>query len=603
MKSYKRWQIEGTLTTVTNLHIGSGETTHHDALTNDDKPVEVEAVIKDYREKPYLTGSAIKGNIRSWFESCYVKVDHAKLCLHTLDRLFGSRDFEKSELIAENPNKPKAIAGHAEFCNAYLGGDNLSIPESAIEGEQIRDYLLKGNIISFKENKLIFNQNIEYLKKRLSELKENDPNSIEIKALKAASAIWHKHFPPHWRPEHLTGVAVSVAIDRPKKVAAENMLAHYEFVPPGVSFKVIISGKNAKENDIPYLLLALEQFNRGAITLGANTVNGWGRLKWDLNEIKVMTEAQIIDWIKSDNKPVGYNALIAIPAEEKEAYENKAAEIQNKILHLTNPPRLTLKMALTFDSPFLVNDPGQTGKGENLPDHAPLLVRYDKPFLPSKSIRGAFRSQAEKILRTIGKRACFPTEKPLPTKVCTPVLKKDDLANLCPACKLFGASGWQSPVEFSDFNCESSMETLQQEFVAIDRFTGGGAKSSKFNARFVYKPILTGELSVDLSKLETAGISDWALGLLALTLRDLIEGDITFGFGSSKGYGSAKAELVSIKLTGIEKNPTLKSILDYFEVSAEEINKLNNTSTLSDNVKFVVENLVEKFSDKTKQPL
>ena len=41
---------------------------------------------------------------------------------------------------------------------------------------------------------------------------------------------------------------------------------------------------------------------------------------------------------------------------------------------------------------------------------------------------------------------------------------------------------------------------------------------------------------------EKAGVASPAAGLLALTLRDLLEGDVTFGFGAAKGYGACTAE-------------------------------------------------------------
>ncbi len=80
--------------------------------------------------------------------------------------------------------------------------------------------------------------------------------------------------------------------------------------------------------------------------------------------------------------------------------------------------------------------------------------------------------------------------------------------------------------------------------MAIDRFTGGAAPGLKFDADYADRPRLTGKIRVDLDRIEP-----WALGLLALTFRDLIEGDITFGFGASKGYGICQATIISIAPT------------------------------------------------------
>ena len=97
-------------------------------------------------------------------------------------------------------------------------------------------------------------------------------------------------------------------------------------------------------------------------------------------------------------------------------------------------------------------------------------------------------------------------------------------------------------LEVSDFVADAPLTATEvQEFVAIDRFTGGAADAKKFNAHFVYRPTLKGRLSILLEDLRP-----WSLGLLALTVRDLIEGDITFGWGASKGYGACRAEISKI---------------------------------------------------------
>ena len=93
--------------------------------------------------------------------------------------------------------------------------------------------------------------------------------------------------------------------------------------------------------------------------------------------------------------------------------------------------------------------------------------------------------------------------------------------------------------------------------VAVDRFTGGSAPGKKFKSQAVRHVALDGVIGVDLTKLRQSSTRtkwpnlslDAALGLLALTLRDLREGDIRFGFGAAKGYGEF---LGSARVTGAE---------------------------------------------------
>ena len=81
------------------------------------------------------------------------------------------------------------------------------------------------------------------------------------------------------------------------------------------------------------------------------------------------------------------------------------------------------------------------------------------------------------------------------------------------------------------------MEVTTQEFVAIDRFHGGGKNSAKFNADHAVSPVLNGWISVDLERLSLSQSKDAAMGLIIYLLRDLAEGDITFGAKSSIGFG------------------------------------------------------------------
>ena len=101
-------------------------------------------------------------------------------------------------------------------------------------------------------------------------------------------------------------------------------------------------------------------------------------------------------------------------------------------------------------------------------------------------------------------------------------------------------------MEFSDFTpIQGSSRTKRQELVAIDRFTGGAAHQLKFNAEYADRPHLKGRITLDLKRAEP-----WARGLLALTVRDLIEGDIAMGYGASKGFGALKARVLTVKGPG-----------------------------------------------------
>ena len=85
----------------------------------------------------------------------------------------------------------------------------------------------------------------------------------------------------------------------------------------------------------------------------------------------------------------------------------KTSEAAFPDTRISHPACLKLKVTLQFDGPFLVNDSRFQAK-ENDPDLRPRKTPDGKIVLPASSIRGAFRSQAERICRTIGKSCLHP---------------------------------------------------------------------------------------------------------------------------------------------------------------------------------------------------
>lgn len=95
------------------------------------------------------------------------------------------------------------------------------------------------------------------------------------------------------------------------------------------------------------------------------------------------------------------------------------------------------------------------------------------------------------------------------------------------ACQLFGSTWNGSPaaVEDAPFVGEITYKVL--DFLAIDRFTGGGRDSAKLNAVVLWKPRFSVSLFLENPE-------PWELGWLALVLRDLNDGLATVGFGGRR---------------------------------------------------------------------
>ncbi len=354
---------------------------------------------------------------------------------------------------------------------------------------------------------------------------------------------------PWWEEKRLAAVETNVAIDRRTGTASDQKLFHTEYVPSGIDFAVVVDGESEEatwEQDAQIVLLALQQF-RGKtsdLSMGANTANGWGRFSPKGSvRIEAFDRAGMKAWLKrffeqgQGHKPaMWHKSMTELEQKEIETLARTALT-----LAAGTPNWLEVNVTLQFSGPFLVNAPEKTHKieGDEKPNHAPRLTADGRVLLPSSGMRGALRAQGERIIRTLkADAACRVSDE---SDACKPVHSVEDLGREkppCLACLLFGASGWKSPIEISDFESDTAHASENQEFVAIDRFTGGNLPGAKFNAKYVHAPTLTGTIRIERSRTE-----DWGWGLLALLARDLVEGDIRFGFGKTKGYGECLAQI------------------------------------------------------------
>ncbi len=488
-----RWRIDGTLTTRSQLHIGSGEVTTRKGLVvesrEDEKkkkePIQIAAVATDHNQRAYIPGKALKGVLRSWLDQSHI--DPA-----LIEQVFGS---------AETGEAINAYGGKAEF------GDVFGVSPEVMP--QV----------------------------------------------------------PYPCDKRLTGVGVSVAIKRQTRTAYPKKLFHKEFVPPGIDFDVTITGQDLEPAERDLLVYALEQFNHAdhAVVIGAETGNGFGRCTWTLREIACLDKDNIDAWLTHPAAPVGYAGYPALSdADRQTLVADAKVAFQPEMA-----PSLMLTLAIHFDGPFLVNDPSQYQAKED-PDHIPFRDYLGRVVLPASSIRGALRSQAERIVRTFElASACHVTDS---GDACPPIYHAEQRSTeLCLTCQVFGAPGWNAPVSFSDFVLVEDTPEIpfHQEFLAIDRFTGGGADGLKFDAEAVYQPTLHGAMTIDLQR-----VDPWALGLLALLLRDLVEGDIVLGFGAAKGYGACRAAVTGLRATSLEQHPELWDILQTCEAAQIDWNGL-----------------------------
>lgn len=485
------WRIEGFLTTISGLHLGDGETTTNPELDSGNGLIEVNSVAMDVDGKPCIPGSSLKGSLRAWVEK------HAYNEKLPIDLLFGKEPLQKSG-AGEIEDVDQGMGGKAEFFDA-----RVEFPRGDLE-----------------------------------------------------SCL------PYWNSDRQTYVETSVAIDRVTQTALDKHLVHNEIVPPGVTFKVVVTGPlGDEEENVALLLAAMQGFNDPleSVTIGANTASGYGCMRWELDSINTFGVSEAVAWLAQTDKPMMFDAMrLVTPAER-----NRMVKLGQKMIKKSRSFEKYCDICIKFDGPFLVNDPPTKTEREKkktvkesvdepsqIPDHKPLRDVLGHPSLPSKSLRGALRAQAERIVRTLGEHCCNPINP------CEPIYHKQDLKNLCSVCRLFGAPGWKTPLQVTNFEfVAGSAADLHQDFVAIDRFTGGAKDQAKFDANYIYAPSYAGTLNLDENRLEEKFAKE-AKGLLALVLRDLQDGDICLGFGRAKGYGTCRADIGGLDPSQSEENIT-----------------------------------------------
>lgn len=316
------------------------------------------------------------------------------------------------------------------------------------------------------------------------------------------------------------------AIDNGTRTAKDQSLRHDCFAPEGLKFRVRLIVEDVGPAAISTLLglLKLLDGNCSDSALGAGSTQGDGRVEWlaDSQTVKHFGKDQMRAWLKADLQADWQDFAASFEVESRTFARDDS--------------RATFPITIDIDGHFLVADTKRTKDADGTEVQRPVTKdpTIDKPWLPGGSIDGALSAQAERIWRT----------------------KSGDLSdwqdNGPPPCHelLFGSTRFSGLFETGNFDGTEIKPPIRMEFVAIDRFTGASADGAKFAVAAFEAPQLIGDLTVitrrttnielsgkDLTGPKEVNISPAALGLLALTLKDLSLGDIPLGYGTRKGLG------------------------------------------------------------------
>jgi CRISPR/Cas system CSM-associated protein Csm3 (group 7 of RAMP superfamily) len=406
-----------------------------------------------------------------------------------------------------------------------------------------------------------------------------------------------------------------VGIDRVRGAAAEHVKYDREVLPSGSEITFEITVELVKKDDPArdLILAALQALQRGEIRFGASKTRGLGKVI--LNDLIIREQhldnfAGILTALRGDEEPLDPSGLEVRPLSGLPQSHPKA-------------PRLEIKIVWAPRGPLMV----KAERDGVAVDMLPLVSAIGTDLtlvLPGSSIKGALRSHAERIVRTV--RSVSP---PAPGDSKKDFLKQieiteregneEDERSLIGA--LFGAAGkaakrtrdygrskdkvaeegppllglsalavedcyatprfsprhWEAiesapdTVDIPNKKESSSplrlalqnagLPEMQQAFhVAIDRWTGGAADGFLYT---VLEPHGIPWEPMQLT-LDLARLRkedrNPAVMCLLLTLRDLVNGRIPLGFAANRGMGAL--EVTEIEITGANLDSALSDLKD-----------------------------------------
>jgi len=223
-----------------------------------------------------------------------------------------------------------------------------------------------------------------------------------------------------------------------------------------------------------------------------------------------------------------------------------------------------IDLAIQPDGPILIKSGMPTISGPDMAFVTMLRNGVEEVYLPGSSLKGTFRSHAERIARTLNEvAACNPFEDEAKRgRFCGHVFEArkktlpkntDELNQLiyrdsCPICRLFGSTWFAGRLATEDAYAEGKVPKPQQrDGVGIDRFTGGAAQGVKFDMEVVTEGTFA-------TRLHLRNFELWQLGLVGFVLADLADGLIRVGAAKSRGLGRVRGTVRQVRLDFLGAN-------------------------------------------------
>jgi len=331
-----------------------------------------------------------------------------------------------------------------------------------------------------------------------------------------------------------------IAIDPVTGTVRDRFLFTEEVAPAGSRFRYRLELDRISETDLEAVIELLSSMDGGpssGIGAGRSRLRGRLALTGPI-ELRTLSRDDYRRWLHR-NLPLAeyFREDYRDPAPaERSSLEGDAIRL---VLHIR--PR----------SPLLVS----IAKEETIDGQQVRVCQTEegRVFVPAASLRGMLRAQARRILLTmLANRA----ESTAGADGEPPDL--DALRAIADAmiAQVFGGTDAIAALWVSDaVGGNAERDAHPQYFNAIDRFTGGVANQCLYQVRAATPEMLPFTLLLRPALLQAG----WALGLLCYLLRDALEGDLSLGWGRSRGFGQIHIVQAEADPGGGEPTPEWRS--------------------------------------------
>lgn len=316
----------------------------------------------------------------------------------------------------------------------------------------------------------------------------------------------------------------------------------YEILEPGVSFPITLEatvreqfGKNG--NDLKKLAAELiATIKHDAFRLGAFTAQGFGRL----DAVHCELGAFIYDFTSSNNKRKEHQDAWFAYLQTGETWSSVAEPIEDADLPQTNYPAFQIKATFRLKSALMIGASG----GEDSQADKTSIKSNGQYVIPGKSIRGAIRHRAQRILK-IWEQQGIPLA----------AADGDDLTSgLFGFVKQDGSNkenARRGLIRMEETTiAKESVKPMLQNRIRIDRFTGGVIDGALFNSEPVWttnKEDLQITFTIDsLNKIKDETTQKLYKKLLLMLLKDLWTGDLPIGGEKNIGRGVLQGKAANI---------------------------------------------------------